>query len=332
MGKRLEKLKDFIKREKITLAGTVGFGGSIASLLGLIITLIFFTDKWEWQFTVVALALIFNQAGLTYVVMHAYRHKERAETLLKEERERAAKSLKDEKDRVSQLENSITIHEEHIKTEIHNQGLMAEIFHNYAHKYRSIVTDVYLSYPDQELDHYRTLKEFLVYMMANVKEIFDITTGDSCAVCVKVLQRNDVRTLVRDSISERRRSQADGVKVFDYRRNTAFRYILDEKFKDSFYLSNNMKIEKVYENANPYWRELYNSTLVVPIRIVTNEETHVARVIGFICVDNFKGGFTRTSIDLLASFADLLFHMWHLIDYKATEQAQATRGPVPDSD
>jgi hypothetical protein len=319
-----ETVRNIIKRSKLPGARGLSLLADITALV-----MIFYTvnheKPWPRQFMWVSISLLISQSLLIYVVLHAYRHKERAEQELKHAIDLADDMIEDEKAKVSQLEKTITILENRLKTEVLNQEKMAEIFHNYAHKYRSIITNVYFN---QGVDHYRTLKEFLVYMMANIKEIFDITSSDnSCAVCVKLLQGNDVRTLVRDSVSERPRSQTDGARVFDYRRNTAFRTILDSNFKDSVYRSNDLQNE-IYENANLNWRKLYNATLVVPIRILLNEETNEARVIGFICVDNFKGGFTRTSVDLLASFSDLLFHMWHLIDAKIAEQEQVGKNNI----
>jgi len=156
-------------------------------------------------------------------------------------------------------------------------------------------------------------------MLSNIKEVFDVYTTYPCAACVKLLNRDDVSTYLRDDISSRERSRADNapssIQSFDYRRNTAFSKILSGSNPAIFY-SNDLLKEKDYNNANPDWHKNYSATLVVPIRFVSDESTGDSRVLGFICVDNKGGGFDDVSVNILASFADLSFHIMNLIHAK----------------
>jgi hypothetical protein len=54
--------------------------------------------------------------------------------------------------------------------------------------------------------------------------------------------------------------------------------------------------------------------MVVPIRITYKDESSIdSRVLGFLCVDNHKGGFgPDATLNYLASFGDLFFHLFNL--------------------
>ena len=106
------------------------------------------------------------------------------------------------------------------------------------------------------------------------------------------------------------------VETYPYYRNTAFDCILGHE-KKNFFLSNDLlELEKQgrYRNYNQKWKDSYNACLVVPIRAVAKIEYN--KNIGFLCVDNMKGGFDEIiAFNILAGFADLLYCHFQTIYY-----------------
>ena len=73
---------------------------------------------------------------------------------------------------------------------------------------------------------------------------------------------------------------------------------------------------KHYKNSNPNWKNDYVGTIVVPIRIDTNnlynKENGSFDLIGFLCVDSkSKNAFTvqqeAFNVGIMKSFADILY-------------------------
>ena len=288
--------------KKITdrFAGWIAFAGGIASIIS-VVAAFFLPTPWPWPFIMVAVLQIIVIGSMVWVLVTAIRHNDKARVKLDKAVAEAAR-LKIELEYAKDVQSN-----------------MAKIVHNFCHQYRKIATEVFNSEPGDHFDHERELKIFFMRMLSNIKEVFDVYTGSPCAACVKLLNGNDVSTYLRDDISSRERSRADNspslVRSFDYRINTAFRKILSGSIP-AFYYSNDLLGEKDYENANPDWQKYYSATLVVPIRFVYDESTGKSSVLGFICVDNKGGGFDDISVNILASFADLSFHIMNLIHTK----------------
>ncbi len=150
--------------------------------------------------------------------------------------------------------------------------------------------------------------------------MLDIMSGDKCAVCIKILDIDEspkdiimVRTFMRDSSSYRERKSSDkSIYQYPYYENTAFKTILSRS-PDSYYASDSLCTETTYVNANNKWQKFYNSTLVCPIRMELVDEMETQdtdySILGFICVDNLKGGLNnRACIQLLASVSDSLYN------------------------
>jgi len=173
------------------------------------------------------------------------------------------------------------------------------------------------------IDVLRITKQFNIYLVNNVKDIFDYLTQDNCSVCIKIIDISEddefiVSTLMRDTRSFRERKANDGLynEPFPWYENTAFKKILGNNVPDSFYVSDDLKNEQSYVNINCNWKNFYNATLVAPIRLnlsdLNHEEDMDANVIGFLCIDNFKGGFTsKASIEIMASIADSLYQYFN---------------------
>ncbi len=209
-----------------------------------------------------------------------------------------------------------------IGKEKHIQKKIAEIIHNYNHEFRQVILSILEDTPatGTPVDHNRTRKEFFEYTLSQIKEIFDILTGDSCSACVKYLDNDYVSTIARDHVSSRSRGEADAnprLKKYKYSENTAFGRIMKEGYR--YFLSNNLHaMGDDYVNVNQKWQKLYNATLVQPIRYLRDGGVGgvdgEAEVIGFICVDNMKGNFEEPiAIDILAAFSDPMYHMMYTI-------------------
>jgi len=173
-------------------------------------------------------------------------------------------------------------------------------------------------------DMLASFSTYLITLAGNLKIFFDKSTEDDCSVCIKLIKKvNDeilIKTLIRDSSSYRERKEHDfsdsrHTKIYPASENTAFNMICSEDFKDTFFVSDNLgKLydEGKYTNSNPRWQTYYNATLVVPISIIPNKEfPHERHILGFLCVDNKRGGLNRRYlIDLLAGFSDILFNLF----------------------
>lgn len=170
------------------------------------------------------------------------------------------------------------------------------------------------------VDYDRTNEMFYLFMLNNIKTIFDIITEDKCAVCIKILEEGDsnndimLRTFMRDSGSYRERKSSDkSIFEYPYYENTAFKTILAPETPDSYYASDDLSAEKTYINMNSNWNDAYNATLVCPIRMElvteTESEFNEYSVLGFVCIDNMKGGLNnRAAIQLLAALSDSLYN------------------------
>ena len=169
------------------------------------------------------------------------------------------------------------------------------------------------------LDNLRISKSFNMYIVNNIKDLFDKLTNDNCSVSLKMINGwvddNDpiISTLIRDSRSYRERYSNDSLSndPFLWHENTAFKNILSRARSDKFYVSDNLKDESGYVNINSNWKKYYNATLVIPIRLSLGDDSDSEldeSIIGFICVDNFCGRLDNSATkDLLASICDSLY-------------------------
>jgi len=208
--------------------------------------------------------------------------------------------------------SSISCLEEKIKDELNTKTKIAQIIHNFSHEYRNVINEIHSDLISQDYSNFEnrrtSFRMFIVYMLSNIKEVFDILTFDEVSVCIKILYKEEekffVKTFMRDNISYRERSDTEKfLPEYPYYENTAFKNIMDIHCPDSHYLCNDLNKEKGYSNINKKWRKYYNACLVVPIRLIIGK--HSSNVIGFICVDNFEGKFDdRIAVDILASFGD----------------------------
>lgn len=235
------------------------------------------------------------------------------------------------------------------------QRRTAQIVHNLAHDIRNQI--LHLSFAKDvlpSLDQKRKLEViqriernwgmFNLYFVDNLKTLFDSLTGQSNAVCIKLVRTEfvqvqpeartgeasppsaretvkTVRTLYRDTMSNRLRRENDiRLAKFVATANSAFARILSGDTKDYYFLSNDLHSDTTYVNTNPRWREFYNAVLVCPIRIENFSDPQVAGAdkyitYGFICVDSLKS-FYRTDVELeiLQAFSDMYFPLLYCFD------------------
>ena len=155
---------------------------------------------------------------------------------------------------------------------------------------------------EPEIDLNDATQRYVIGLIQRTKTIFDTLTGDNCSVCIKLLSEPSVASdarppmivkTVRDPLSSATRFFADG-EEFSALENTAFKYIIGEKSRRYFYFNNDLYREYVmgeYENSRPSWPKFYNATAVCAIKNPSKDG--VDEIIGFLCVDNFKGRFDK---------------------------------------
>lgn len=198
-----------------------------------------------------------------------------------------------------------------------DQIKIARINHNFCHEYREKLAMISGCGTKVSAADYQLIKtkfqKFLLFSMTNIKEAFDIITHDECAVCIKIItDEKEVKTLIRDPVSYRVRHEADiRLPTFPLHGNTAFTDIINP-YKPSIFISNDLELETSYINNNSAWKSFYNACIVVPIRVMNSDGPPPEyRVIGFLCVDNMKGGFEPDLCgDILAAFGDLYFNLF----------------------
>ncbi len=184
------------------------------------------------------------------------------------------------------------------------------------------------SYIDGMLKSVRRKNElFHLFVVNNVRDVFNVISKDECSVCIKILALDDidnkgssqdilVRTYMRDTNSYRSRKRSDD-KIFEYSyyENTAFKEILSADNDSSYYVSDDLLSENTYVNLNVNWKKSYNATLVAPIRYALGQPATDYAVLGFVCIDNKKGGLSDGyCIDFLASVSDLLYSHFVLLN------------------
>lgn len=204
---------------------------------------------------------------------------------------------------------------------VHNiQDQMRDRIHELFSYSEHIAADVELSNAEL-IDLQRTNEMFYLFLVDNVKQMMDVLTGDKCAVTIKILTAGEdnavmVKTFMRDAISyASRKSAASGAAQYPYYENTAFKEILSGS-KRNYFASDDLANEQTYSNSNANWKKSYNATLVCPIRMQLNEDELAERqdfsVLGFLCIDNNKGGLTGPDcVEFAASIADSMYN--HLL-------------------
>lgn len=226
--------------------------------------------------------------------------------------------------------------EQEKKLETQANVIASKYTHNILHDHRyvlwqfdEIITNMQASEEDVSAGEIeKTLESFhrfMIKLLDNLVAYFNFITQDDCAACIKVLnEKKKVKTFFRDSLNYRFRSrsdlkQDDSPFIYSVSDNTAFYVISNDGFKDTTFFCDDlvkMKEDGKYNNANPQWETLYRACAVVPIRRKLKENrSNMSKLLGFICVDNLKGGFEREEFrDFLSSFGDLVYNLFEKYD------------------
>lgn len=159
-------------------------------------------------------------------------------------------------------------------------------------------------------------REYLIELCGNISSVCAILTQCPCHTSVKSFDPTTglVITRARDAlVHNRERGEVDeGLKSFHYEENTAFERIIND---NNYYLyrCNWLRLATAtgyYKNRNPKWKHFYHATIVLPITLNRNANAiNKQSVIGFVCVDNMRGGFNmKFSRAALLIFVVMLHH------------------------
>lgn len=173
---------------------------------------------------------------------------------------------------------------------------------------------------EQSVD--QIIREDIIYLVDNLRELCTQYTESECAVTLKLLEESPkadgdheivqqvVQTYVRDNITSGVRGRIDEwLSVFPYTHNSAFRTIVDDPDSNKYFLCNNLQRAHDngdYMNANSKWIDHYSACSVVAVsnpRSIKPDD-----IIGFLCVDNTGGGFdTDVIVPVMFTFSYMIY-------------------------
>jgi len=223
-------------------------------------------------------------------------------------------------------ENKLKNEIEHLNKSI---GILSTTSHSINHNLRKLLSEIYEAIINKKIENYENIegkwKQFLQFFVSNVKENFDILTEDPVSVYITLIDQdttNDnyyAQTLYRDPISYSKRSIIDIDEGDYYNTNQfyPFNIILDERNTINEFVSDNCISHNSYYDRITDWQKYYNAILCVPIRkyVGTDDvkDMDYYDIIGFIVVDNFKGGFNNEIANQqLKGFADQLYYLLNM--------------------
>jgi len=143
--------------------------------------------------------------------------------------------------------------------------------------------------------------------------ILSVLTSTKVHVCIKSLAGTRCIVQGRSNPIPGNKSRLRAPHIFKATVNSAFKAIING---NSYYLNNSLSNDESYENVNKEWREMYDSTLVVPIfRRENNNEIDL-----FICADSMGGSFdSRDCVNALKGIGLQARRVLELFD-QATKQ------------
>lgn len=142
----------------------------------------------------------------------------------------------------------------------------------------------------------------------NLARIFSDYTGHNCHACLKKYDPGTsmVETLVRDNPVGLYPRYDHAPLEYPVNDNTALFTIVT--LNEEFYCSNDLNKERNYTNHNKDWPKYYDATLVIPFP--PSRGTRDSDTRGFLCIDNFDGGFDpQVGRSILALFATFYYHI-----------------------
>jgi hypothetical protein len=205
----------------------------------------------------------------------------------------------------------------------------ATTFHNIAHELRNMQNDVLSAlYFDDATAHFlirENMKSFLGFFCSNIRDSFTKFLDNECSVYILIISDENngddvkVETFWRDHRSYVTRQKFDRAEpTYSVSKFKPLDYILSDKNTESLYICNDCINDRYFrDRIDDDWNELYNAILVSPIRRQFSSETgdYLTNTIGFLVVDNMKGGFDNTVCkDAIRTFTDLIYNFFIMID------------------
>jgi hypothetical protein len=166
----------------------------------------------------------------------------------------------------------------------------------------------------------------VIELCGRITQIFEHLLHEQCHTTVKSFspETGGVSTRARDAMTHNaERVQADeGINSYSYEDNTAFQRILDDE-NCYMFLSNYLWLRATcgsYKNSNESWMNFYRAAIVLPItRMRNKKKINKDTVIGFLCVDSFRGRFwSRNSRTILLVFVVMIHDVMLLLGSPAT--------------
>jgi hypothetical protein len=171
-------------------------------------------------------------------------------------------------------------------------------------------------YPERQ-DYLTDVYGLLREAVGDVCTLLSSVANASCSVSLKLawLTQEDepaIVSFIRDPITAVARTHYRPPDLFHPSENTAFEYLLYSDCEDYFSAENLLSLAALgaYKNSNPYWKILYNSTAVSPIKA----QNGTCKIVGFLCADSKSGNLSLKAThgarvrDILVGFSDLLYY------------------------
>nr|WP_321485078.1 hypothetical protein [uncultured Draconibacterium sp.] len=227
--------------------------------------------------------------------------------------------------------NSLKFHEDQIrqeekKVEHLNKTLedSSKLMHSLNHEFRYLFDKFYSAMfeGDNSDSSVQKMKsdflQFLQFFVSNIRSYYNMLTKDNCSVYISIItetfgERFKIKTYYRDPNSYVLRHACDQ-RIPEYLHSdfTPFKSILNTT-PETIYYCNDCK-NAIFSDWYDGWNKHYNACISVPIRIAIDDSDEHS-YIGFITVDNFKGGFeTIQAQEPLKAYADLLYNLFALYD------------------
>jgi hypothetical protein len=194
---------------------------------------------------------------------------------------------------------------------------------------KSLDTDAkYILLRDQGKTILRKLQAGCTHIALSYERI----KGYKCGVCIKLITNDKfqptAKTVARDDYSknENNRTSTDS-SIHKIELNTDFKKITNEVARgmtNTHFLSNDLISEQQYDNSNlplnynsnasrrqkkAHWKLKYQSTIVVPILPLKNQDAEKYVLKAFLCIDApRKKSFNKTDLMIMRGVADGLFN------------------------
>ena len=197
-----------------------------------------------------------------------------------------------------------------------SKSYFQKVCHSVFTDIRQMFTEYFLS-RGFKLDDDLTVTLKTVISQQEAQHILEKTKKDKADTLTS--NQEYIVTAFRDPFTFEKRPERNEIKGVVYRiseENTAFDRVLNKG--ENFYLSNDLKKDHdatLYHNANPKWKNNYNSTLVVPIRHLHDPASNKATRYGVLAIDSknplgYELFDSVIAVNMLARAADALAIMF----------------------